>query len=116
VVNIERVFCSEGKDAVGRMPSSVKHFATEIENINRNLVFLALVAVADAARFQWLLQFEVTRRLKCDIMLCFTFKESEVVVVRTGQQHSVSQHQQKHSCFPNKSNLVLLTCDQKPPI
>ena len=66
--NIERVRSGEGEDVVGRMPGGVKDLAAEIKHVDGHFVFLAFVAVADAARFQRLFRLgDVTRRLERDV-------------------------------------------------
>ena len=110
VENIQRVCGGEGKDVVSWVPGNVKHFVTEVKNVNRNLVFLSFVAVADTAWFQWLFVFRgVTRCLKCDISLRLTIKQSEMVVVRTGQQHSVT-HKHTHTDRQTDRKIVRNSC------
>jgi len=88
VVNVERVRCCERKDAISWMPGCMKHFLAEIENVDRDLIFLALVAVADAARFQRMLRSDIAVCRKRDVMLCLAVKHSEMVVIRSSEKHA----------------------------
>ena len=86
VENAETVGRGEGKDTVSRVPGTVKYFVAEVENVDRHLVLLALVAMADSSRLQRLLRLAgITRRLERDVTLRVTVKQSEVIVVRTSQ-------------------------------
>jgi len=88
VVNVKRVCSCEGENTVIRVPGCMKDFVAEVKNIDGYLVLLAFVAVSNAARFQRLSWFgDVSRSLERDVSLRLTIKQSEVIVIRPGQQH-----------------------------
>ena len=78
----------------------MNNFVAKVKNVDRNFVLLAFVSVPDAAWLQRLFRLRnVTRSFKRHVMLSLAVEQTEMIVVRTGHQHSehnVRQQQQDH--------------------